>query len=333
LIEDAQENDFTRSKKRGSIYAVILVKFLISGGILWFLLSRIGWESVFKNLSHAHLGYIACGVILLLLQFPILAAAWRVCLRFHDRDIPYLTLLRISTISLFFNQVAPASSGGIVARTALINQIGVDLGKAFNSVVLDRICNVLGLMIIVFFSLFLFYYYQIAGVAMVAPLILLIFLGSAIGILIAIKAETLLSNHSEKTPWRQILWMTSHLRLFLTNKPILIKAVSYNLLWHVLSVAALFFCALALGIEVGLIAFLASAPVALFLALIPISVAGWGVREGVLVTLLGLVGVEGSHALTLSLTFGVLLLATRLTGIIPWMTQAQSIFCSPKNLQ
>jgi len=50
------------------------------------------------------------------------------------------------------------------------------------------------------------------------------------------------------------------------------------------------------------------------LSLLPISVGGWGVREGSLIAAFALVGVPPEVALAASITFGIILLASSLPG-------------------
>lgn len=52
--------------------------------------------------------------------------------------------------------------------------------------------------------------------------------------------------------------------------------------------------------------------------MIPISIAGWGVREGAMVVGLGLVGVSSSTALSVSLLFGGVLVVVGLLGGLIW---------------
>jgi len=57
----------------------------------------------------------------------------------------------------------------------------------------------------------------------------------------------------------------------------------------------------------------------LLILTIPISIGGWGVREGAMVTAFALVGVPGEGALVLSLLFGVIGLVVSLPGGIVWL--------------
>ena len=53
------------------------------------------------------------------------------------------------------------------------------------------------------------------------------------------------------------------------------------------------------------------------LSAVPISIAGWGVREGVMVGALSMVGIGTEHALALSVLLGVAMLGNGLVGLLP----------------
>ena len=75
--------------------------------------------------------------------------------------------------------------------------------------------------------------------------------------------------------------------------------------------------AAAVGAPLSVAATLAVVPVVLTTMLLPITVGGWGVREGAAVALLPLAGVSTSAALAASILFGLLALAASLPGIVP----------------
>ena len=59
----------------------------------------------------------------------------------------------------------------------------------------------------------------------------------------------------------------------------------------------------------------------LLVALIPVSLGGWGVREGAFVVLLGFYGVAPEQGLIVSVLFGLALLAASLPGLALWLSQ------------
>ena len=60
-------------------------------------------------------------------------------------------------------------------------------------------------------------------------------------------------------------------------------------------------------------------PPVVLVSTIPISIAGWGVREAAMITLLALVGVAEADAFVLSVLFGLLTFGLSLPGGIVWI--------------
>ena len=60
-------------------------------------------------------------------------------------------------------------------------------------------------------------------------------------------------------------------------------------------------------------------PAVLLVTAIPISFAGWGLREGAMVALFAFAGLGADTALALSLAFGVAYLAASLPGCALWL--------------
>lgn len=75
--------------------------------------------------------------------------------------------------------------------------------------------------------------------------------------------------------------------------------------------------AAAVGAPLSTAALIAVVPVVLITMVLPITVGGWGVREGAAVALLPLAGLSASAALAASILFGLLALAASLPGIVP----------------
>jgi glycosyltransferase 2 family protein len=59
-------------------------------------------------------------------------------------------------------------------------------------------------------------------------------------------------------------------------------------------------------------------PLVVLLTMLPISIAGWGVREAAMVAAFGYVGVDAPGALALSVAFGLVQVAIGLPGGLWW---------------
>jgi uncharacterized membrane protein YbhN (UPF0104 family) len=80
-------------------------------------------------------------------------------------------------------------------------------------------------------------------------------------------------------------------------------------------------CAHAVGVELGLAEVTALVPLILFAMLIPLTVSGWGLREGAAAVLLPVAGVAASGGLAASVAFGLAFLVAVLPGIfLHWLT-------------
>ncbi len=77
--------------------------------------------------------------------------------------------------------------------------------------------------------------------------------------------------------------------------------------------------ATALDLQVSLAFLVATYSLVLIATSLPISVLGLGAREGVLVALLTASSVTSEEALALGVLLSIVVLATRLPGVVPWL--------------
>jgi hypothetical protein len=96
--------------------------------------------------------------------------------------------------------------------------------------------------------------------------------------------------------------------------------VLFSVLIHILSIVVVGMLSSALSIKVDWIALTIIVPITTLLITIPLSIAGWGVREGVMVVGLGYVGIAPEEALALSILYGLLTLVVALPGVLAWLT-------------
>jgi len=94
-------------------------------------------------------------------------------------------------------------------------------------------------------------------------------------------------------------------------------------LWALLSAIcgnlAAYCIARSLGIEIGMIPMIAVMSIVPIVSALPISLAGWGVREFSVVALLGILGIEREAALLLSVEFGLIGMLMSLPGGVIWL--------------
>ena len=99
---------------------------------------------------------------------------------------------------------------------------------------------------------------------------------------------------------------------------IALVVLGYSFLTLFLSALTLFLLGRALDVGLGFMHALVFTPLIILLTTLPISIAGWGVREISMAVLLEQVGVARIDAVALSVAFGLALLITAIPGGLLW---------------
>ena len=101
----------------------------------------------------------------------------------------------------------------------------------------------------------------------------------------------------------------------LLSRPVTaIPIIGVSVVVHLLAGATMWLIAGSLGLPVGLVDCLVLMPPIVLVAGMPLSIAGWGLREGAMVAVFALVGVPMDGALLMSVLLGLLLLLVSLPG-------------------
>lgn len=248
------------------------------------------------------------------------AVRWRVIAAADGGHLPLGLAVRSVFQGLFFNQALPSVVGGDALRVLQATRTGMDAGQAVRSVVLDRVAGVGALVLLAALSQPLF----LARVDAVAPRV------ASLGI-VAVGLGglfVLLALASLPVDWRRFRAIGAAVSLSRSARSVcgvpgrFGVVLGLSLLGHCSFLIGVTILAAGLDLDFGFADCLAVVPIALLLAMAPVSIAGWGVREGVMVAGLGLLGVEPGGALALSVLMGLAILAASLPGGVAWLLDA-----------
>ncbi len=304
-------------KRRG----VIVAKIAVSGALVWYLVSSIDLAESTERLTRFDAGWGVFALAVLGLTFLVGALRWRVFARRLNIALTIGAALRLSLIGQFFGQVLPAGVGGDAVRAWLLVRRGADIGPSVGSIVLDRLAGLAALLFMIALSL---------------PMTLTLVddanmrWGLALLLVVGIAAIALLLGLSYLphtiARWRRVRSLADTIRAArragLSPRPAL-SAFGLSLFGHLLSVLTVFLLAKGLGLTIAPLACLVLVPPVVLVAILPISIAGWGVREGAMVAALGFAGVAAGDALAISILFGLGALAISLTGAVFWLAQGR----------
>jgi hypothetical protein len=296
---------------------LLLLKVAISGLLLYFALSFVHIGTVAGRLGRLDPAWCALGLLVLLAQTFLLALRWRQILNRCGADLPPLRMFRFAMIGNFFSQTLPSSVGGDAMRIWLVaKQTNWRVGTY--SVFLDRVVGVVALAGLV--AVCLPWSLELVRNPVGRAALLLTGVGSlTAGVVFVGLAWEGLSILQRWSLTRHLAAAATVAWQILRSPAALVQVGLLSVVIHMLTAAAAWCAARAVGADLTL-------PYALFLvlpvvlvAIVPISIAGWGVREGAMVAAFAYAGLPQSDGLIVSLLLGAGALLLGAAGGVIWI--------------
>jgi len=310
---------FDRSMKKSLIWSL---KAFVSLGILWYLASDIDWAQVWGLLGKLGWPSLVLAAGLFLIQLTFGAVRWSLIAASIGAYLPWRRAFSLQYIGLFFNLVLPGIVGGDAIRIWQAHKAGMSLGDAFTSVTLERVVTILGVAMMIAFSLpFLF---ERVGDEIVRTVLSLSVLGilAGTGLLVFLDRMPRTIAH-----WRVVRGLGKLAgdtrRLFVQPGPLL-QVLALAIATQVALAVATYILSLDIEAKVTVWDCLIFIPPVMLVTALPISIGGWGVREITMVTTFAYVGVPVELSLAISVLFGILTLITSLPGGIYWLALKNS---------
>jgi glycosyltransferase 2 family protein len=283
---------------------------------LYFVFRGIDRQILARLLTAQNGSLLAAAAALIVLQINLGGIRWGTVLSAMCESRPP-ALLRVQAVfyaSTFFNCLPLATVGGDIARVWLARRFAFSVRQIVLSVLLDRILVVTALIILAVLTLPTIAHPLAARASFAGLVIVLAGVG---GFLLLQPIEHIAGR------WCDVWLISSLLRtaeeLRRTVQRVGLLALFYALLSAASGGLAAYCISLSLDIEVGPTAMIAIMSFVTFITALPISVAGWGVREVSLVSLLGLLGIDREAALILSVEFGIINTLMSLPGGLIWL--------------
>jgi glycosyltransferase 2 family protein len=275
-------------------------RLLISALLLAVVARSIDWSVLSDRLSGAAWGWFALATVLVCIALLVGAVRWHALL--HHADLPArpLETLWAYGIGVFSNNFLPTGFGGDLVRAWLVARSGKPLARAFTSVLVDRAAGLIGLFLLGWLGI-LFLAADVPS-DLVTPFAIATAAGAAAAaIAVAILRRRGLGRFlpSALRPWASEVAAT--LRAYGRDRGVQAEALVLSIGYQALMVTSTWMLARSLQLDISLAVLAVVMPLILIATLLPISVAGFGVREGAYVVLLGEVGVSASDATLLSL--------------------------------
>lgn len=297
-------------------------KAVVSIALIWYLLSTTEFSAVFASLTSASPFWLLLSFVTLFLGKIITSYRWQVLLKAQDIDIPLRFLIGSVFVGQFFNSFLPTTIGGDAMRAYDTASMSKDSTKSVVSVFADRLIGVFALALLALLALVLGFTSGQDVSFYVLPVLLLFFLCS-FGILLLFN-ERLLAFLGKLLGLLRLNKVANKLEEayqsinILKKEPgVLVLAFLASLVLQINVILFYYFIGVSLDLGVSFLYFAMIVPVALVVLLVPFSINGIGIREGIFVYLLTGLGVQTKDAIALSwISFGLILTQGIIGGII-----------------
>jgi uncharacterized protein (TIRG00374 family) len=311
------------------IKRITLFKIVISLAILTLLLTRINLIEAWNQLQNLSLPFIFFALLYYAGCQWLSCWRWQLVLRATGYSIPMMTLLSSYFIGMFVNIFLPGSIGGDVYRVYRVAQKTQDSEAALASVFLERFTGLASLSMIALLAL-------PAAFRLVGRWDIIILLITCI---VTLMGGTLLIASYKLLAWAEPWLIKLHLgsfavrfakiqiflHKFAQNRRALVLSMVLSLLLQLAIVYYFYMVANQLKIPISSLELLVFIPIITVVAILPISLGGLGLREGLWVYLFTRVDLNAEQAILLSLTttllnwfvsfFGAVILGLDAAGI------------------
>jgi uncharacterized membrane protein YbhN (UPF0104 family) len=300
----------------------LTIRVLVSLALLYLALRGINFSAIQLRLSQINLGWIAIAILVTVFQIFLGALRWREISSLCQAPLTDLQAFRYNMIGAFFNQTLPSSIGGDAVRLWLVSRTGAGWRAATYSILTDRAVGLIALALIIVASL-PWSYSMIDDANGRLALVFVDFAALAGGL------GFLLLGYLP-WPWLDTWWLTKHIHAcsVIANRVIFSrrsgpKIAVLSLSIHVLAVVIAWCAVRAIAAPANFEQIFLLTPPIMLITMMPISIAGWGVREATMMVAFGYAGLVQADGTVVSILFGAVYFIVGAFGGIVWVLSAE----------
>jgi hypothetical protein len=301
-----------------------IFKAAISIALLYFAFRFVQFGSLRERFTRLDFRWVTIALFSLAIQIVLVSLRWQLIAKICGSEINQARALLYTLIGSFFNQLLPSTVGGDAVRMWLMARGTRNWKGAIYSVLVDRAVGLFWLAVLVLICL----PWSLSFIQNPIGRITLILIGGGsiagpIGLFVLTRAGGTWFHH-----WA----VTRHLAEFTTILWKVIISVRVggsigiiSITSHLINILVAWFCAKAIGSQLDPLHALLLIPPVILIAAIPVSVAGWGVREGAMVAAFTFAGLPDSDAITISLLMGAGSFVVGAMGGLAWILSGERV--------
>jgi uncharacterized membrane protein YbhN (UPF0104 family) len=294
-----------------------LVKAAVSALLLYLSLRRVDLGSIGLRLGAIDLRWLSFVLLILCSQIPFVAFRWREIATICGAKLAPVAACRYCFISAFFSQVLPSTVGGDAVRIWLLARAGAGWSKSIYSVLIDRVVGVSALAVIVVACLP--WTLNLVQDPVARAALVLIGFGSLAAAMLFLGLGTQHLRVMDR--W----WLTRHLAVAsrlawqLGRSAAGTRVVVVSFAIHLTTVLAAWSAARAVHASIDFTQVLFLFLPVILIATVPVSIAGWGLRESAMILAFSYAGLAEGDGLIVSILYGAATFGIGAIGGVVWI--------------
>ena len=294
------------------------VKILISAALLYFSLRKVNLYDLASRIQVESLGWLGLAIAVTFLQIFLGVLRWREISVECGAPLETAQAMRFNVIGTFFNQTLPSSIGGDAVRLWLVARAGAGWRAATYSIFVDRAVGLIALAVVIAATLPWSYRLIADTNGWMALLLLdLAALAAGFGFLVIGLLPW---------PWLKQWWATHHIHAcaVISNRVLFsrqhgLRVATLSIAIHVVTVVIGWCVVKSIAAPVTFGQIFQLLPPVMLITMMPISIAGWGVREATMALAFGYAGLIANEGVNISLLFGAVSFVVGVFGGLVWI--------------
>ncbi len=303
--------------RRSRVWLRLVASVLLLAGVLAWL----GGGEIVAEVEQLSAAWVALALMLTLPQIAVSAWRWRLTARLLGMRLRWRAALGDYYLATFLNQVLPGGVMGDATRAWRHGRDSGAYGPAFRAVIIERASGQFVFAVLAILTLLSPVWRQPLSEGIAWGSRAITGAGASVWLMaIAVSAVSIAVTLGVRQLYRKppllLLGLGTDLYRTLLDAGAWQRQMFGSLL-VVASYVAVFVCAArAIGIELPVTTLLALTPPILMAMVIPLSIAGWGWREGAAALGWAAAGLPPAEGVAVSLAYGLLVLASSLPGAL-----------------
>jgi uncharacterized membrane protein YbhN (UPF0104 family) len=284
-----------------------VLKVAVSVLLLSLIVKKAGLDNVLRHLRSMDVRLFLLSTVIYIVVAWLVSLRWRILL---DNRYPARKLFSLHMIGAFFNLVLPGSMGGDAVKVYYLYQETKQGGTSFGSVFLDRSLGLVARLSLGMVSgLFAFRELKTIGMHWAAPLLFAAFIAGSL----------LLFRLRIGRRFGAVADFYDYLHSSLKNRRMMLKAFLLSLIIQALLILMIAATARGIGQSLSFTELFVFVPIIITVMIVPLSISGFGVREGAFVVLFGLTGIPSSVSVSISFLWFLSMAAASLIGLVEYV--------------